>query len=222
MRYTEETATGAPQVSENRSVTNGSENPIESKTPIPTNGVRQMIGYARVSTADQHLDLQRDALAKAGCARIYADDGMSGTTTKRPQLTRALKGLQAGDALVVWRLDRLGRPLAHLIASIDELGHRGCYFKSITEAIDTTTAGGTLILHIMGALAQFERTLVVERTNAGLAAARKRGVHLGRCFALNYDKLQRARKLKDAGETPTAIARSLGCSRSTVYASLAR
>jgi DNA invertase Pin-like site-specific DNA recombinase len=210
------------EVSEKRTVANGYQSPKESRTPIPANGVQQMIGYARVSTADQHLGLQRDALAKAGCARVYADDGMSGTTTKRPQLTRALKALQGGDTLVVWRLDRLGRSLPHLIATIDELGRRGCNFRSITEAIDTTTAGGTLILHIMGALAQFERTLIVERTKAGLAAARRRGVHLGRKFALSNERLEHARQLKDAGESPTAIARTLGCSRSTVYASLSR
>ena len=119
------------RMSEKRTVTNGGQSPSESSGPVPTNGVQQMIGYCRVSTANQNLDLQRDALAKAGCARIYADDGMSGTTIKRPQLTRALKALRAGDTLVVWRLDRLGRSLAHLIATIDELGRRGYYFKSI-------------------------------------------------------------------------------------------
>jgi DNA invertase Pin-like site-specific DNA recombinase len=196
---------------------------MDAKAINPTNGVQQLIGYARVSTTDQSLDLQRDALAKAGCTQVFADEGISGTATTRPQLDKCLKSLKPGDTLVCWKLDRLGRNLSHLIATITELGARGVMFKSLTETmIDTTTAQGTLMLGIMGALAQFERAQLVERTNAGLAAAKKRGVKLGRRFALDYDKLQHMRTLKDAGGTPTSIARSLGVSRSTIYAAMGR
>lgn len=212
------------KMSEKRTIPRHKENPQIDSPCLSENAVQEvsrLIGYARVSTTDQHLNLQQDALANAGCSRVYADDGVSGTVSVRPQLTRALKALQAGDTLVVWRLDRLGRSLAHLITTIDELGRRGCHFKSITEAIDTTTAGGTLILHIMGALAQFERTLIVERTNAGLTAAKRRGVRLGRKPSLNQEQIQHARQLLET-EGGRAVARTLGVSRSTLYASLGR
>lgn len=139
-------------------------------------GYAVLIGYARVSTDDQTLDLQLDALQAAGCEsrRIYTDQ-VSGAKTDRPGLTKALDMLREGDTLVVWRLDRLGRSLPHLLEVAENLKSRHIGFKSLTESIDTTTPTGELIFHIFGALAQFERNLIRERTNAGLAAARARG-----------------------------------------------
>ena len=131
-----------------------------------------LIGYARVSTTEQNLDLQKDALKQAGCERIVADTA-SGGKAQRSGLDRALELLRKGDTLVVWRLDRLGRSLRHLIELIGELEGRGIGFQSITEAIDTTSPGGTLVFHIFGALAEFERNLIRERTMAGLEAARR-------------------------------------------------
>lgn len=139
-----------------------------------------MIGYARVSTLEQDTALQIDALARAGCCRIFRDNGVSGTKEWRPALSDALGALQPGDTLVVWRLDRLGRSLSHLIGLIGSLERRGIAFKSLSEVIDTSSAGGRLLFHVMGALAEFERALISERTKAGLAAARLRGRQLGR------------------------------------------
>src|SRR5919199_1111952 len=133
-----------------------------------------LIGYARVSTDDQTLDLQRDALTKAGCDRILTDT-MSGATADRPGLTQSLAYARPGDTLVVWRLDRLGRSLRHLIETVTGLEQRGIGFKSLTEAIDTTSPGGKLVFHLFGALAEFERDLLRARTQAGLTAARARG-----------------------------------------------
>src|SRR5918912_1558549 len=135
-----------------------------------------LIGYARVSTDDQNLDLQRDALQNAGCELIF-DDMVSGTKAKRPGLEQALSHLRAGDTLVVWRLDRLGRSLKHLIDTVTDLQERGIGFKSLTESIDTTTSGGKLVFHIFGALAELRRGVIRERTQAGLQAARTRGRH---------------------------------------------
>ena len=132
------------------------------------------IGYARVSTSDQNLELQLDALKQVGCRRVF-EETASGATRARPQLQQALEFLQPGDTLVVWKLDRLARSLQQLIEVIAQLHTRGCGFKSLTEAIDTTTAGGRLIFHIFGALAEFERSIIRERTLAGLDAARTRG-----------------------------------------------
>src|SRR3954471_24173172 len=126
-----------------------------------------LIGYARVSTDDQNLDLQRDALENAGCEQIYTDN-VSGTKARRPGLENALSHLRLDDTLVVWRLDRLGRSLRHLIDTVTELQEKGICFKSLTESIDTTTSGGKLIFHIFGALAEFEREIIRERTQAGL------------------------------------------------------
>src|SRR3712207_2501380 len=133
-----------------------------------------LIGYARVSTHDQTLSLQKDALEKADCEKIFTDT-VSGTKAERKGLTEALSHLRAGDTLVVWRLDRLGRSLRHLIDTITELAERGVGFKSLQENIDTTTSGGKLVFHIFGALAEFEREIIRERTRAGLTAARSRG-----------------------------------------------
>jgi DNA invertase Pin-like site-specific DNA recombinase len=138
-----------------------------------------LIGYARVSTSDQTLNLQKDALKKAGCARIFTDTA-SGAKSERVGLDEALNYVRSGDTLVVWRLDRLGRSLKHLIETITTLNNRNINFQSITEAIDTTTSGGKLIFHIFGALAEFERDIIKERTQAGLTAARARGRKGGR------------------------------------------
>ena len=143
-----------------------------------------LIGYARVSTDEQNPALQLDALRLAGAQVVFEDRGISGAQRSRQGLTQALQALQPGDVLVVWRLDRLGRSLGALIELVNDLKTRGCGFKSLTEAIDTSTAGGELIFHVFGAMAQFERALMIERTRAGLVAARQRGVKLGRKRAL--------------------------------------
>src|SRR5437588_2698376 len=146
-----------------------------------------LIGYARVSTQDQTLDLQQDALEKIGCSKIFTDTA-SGAKAERQGLDEALAYVREGDTLVVWKLDRLGRSLQHLIETITKLNNRKIGFKSITENIDTTTSGGKLVFHIFGALAEFERDIIRERTNAGLAAARARGRRGGRPKAKTLDK----------------------------------
>jgi len=181
-----------------------------------------MLGYARVSTTDQHLNLQRDALKAAGCKKIFADRGVSGSALSRPQLARALKALRPGDTLIVWKLDRLGRSLSHLVATITDLGKRGVNFRSLSDPIDTESAGGRFVLHIMAALAEFERSLIVERTRAGLAAATKRGVKLGRTPSLDEKKIAKARRMIEGGESPGDVARTLRVARSTLYESLRR
>ena len=146
-----------------------------------------LIGYARVSTHDQNLDLQKDALEKAGCEKIHVEKA-SGKSSNRPELEKAMNYLRKGDTLVVWRLDRLGRSMKHLIELITQLEEKGIGFRSLTEAMDTTTSGGKLIFHIFGALAEFERNLIQERTQAGLAAARARDRRGGRPYALDDKK----------------------------------
>lgn len=179
------------------------------------------IGYARVSSDDQNLNLQRDALHAAGCASIHEDAGVSGATTRRPGLDQALAALHAGDVLVTWRLDRLGRSLPHLIELVAALQAKGCEFVSLTEAIDTTSAGGKLIFHIMGALAEFERALIVERTRAGLTAAKKRGQRLGRRRALTPAQVAHAREMIDSGmESASGMASLLGVDRATLWRAL--
>lgn len=153
------------------------------------------IGYARVSTDDQNLDLQIAALNSAGCSHLFSDHGISGSEFSRPGLRCALEALSAGDTLVVWRLDRLGRSLRKLVELIDELGARNVEFLSLNECINTTSSGGVLIFHVMAALAQFERSLISERTRAGMAAARKRGQHLGRRRSLSHEQCEEARGL---------------------------
>jgi DNA invertase Pin-like site-specific DNA recombinase len=178
-----------------------------------------LIGYARVSTQDQHLHLQQDALKSVGCLKIFTDT-MSGSTTERKGLDEALEYLRAGDSLVVWRLDRLGRSLKHLIETVTELQEKGIGFKSLTENIDTGTSGGKLIFHIFGALAEFERNLIRERTNAGLLAARARGKRGGRPkSSLNEEKkLQMAKKMYLDKSIPVAnIYTGLGIPKSTFY-----
>ena len=179
------------------------------------------IGYARVSTGEQTLDLQRDALTKADCDQIFTETA-SGVKSERPILKEALAYARPGDTLVVWRLDRLGRSLPHLIETVTALRERGIGFRSLTEQIDTTTSGGKLIFHVFGALAEFERDLIQERTHAGLAAARARGRVGGRPKKLADPKqLALARALYDGGQTDIAtICQTLGISRSTLYRAL--
>src|SRR3954454_950180 len=176
-----------------------------------------LIGYARVSTQDQNLDMQCDALEKAGCEQIYTDR-VSGTKDNRPGLTVALSHLRSGDTLVVWRLDRLGRSLRHLIDTVTALQEREIGFKSLQEAIDTTTSGGKLVFHIFGALAEFEREIIKERTQAGLSAARTRGKTGGRPKALSEKQVQILHQLAaDRSNSVQDICRTLGISRKTFY-----
>lgn len=182
------------------------------------------VGYARVSTGDQNLDLQRDALTAAGCEadRIFTDK-LSGAKDDRPGLAQALAYVRQGDTLVVWRLDRLGRSLSHLIKVTTDLAHRGIGFKSLQEGIDTTTSGGKLVFHIFGALAEFERSLIRERTNAGLKAARARGRNGGRPKLLDTRKLAVAETLlNDPKLTVAEVAEQVGIARSTLYTYLKR
>ncbi len=176
-----------------------------------------LIGYARVSTDDQNLDLQRDALQKAGCEQIYTDQ-VSGTKARRPGLEQALSHLREGDTLVVWRLDRLGRSLRHLIETVTELQEKGIGFKSLTESIDTTTSGGRLVFNIFASLAEFEREIIRERTQAGLQAARARGRTGGRPKALTEKQVQMLNQLaSDKNRSVNEICRTLGISRKTFY-----
>lgn len=180
------------------------------------------IGYARVSTDDQNMSLQLDALQAAGCDRVFTDQ-LSGATTKRPGLDEALAALQSGDVLTVWRLDRLGRTMRHLIETVTDLAERGIGFQSLTEAMDTTTAGGELLFHVMGALAQFERRLNAERSRAGIEAARRRGKHLGRPADLTPEKIAHARKMIEGGEqSVTGMAKLFGVHRVTLHKALTR
>jgi DNA invertase Pin-like site-specific DNA recombinase len=179
-----------------------------------------LIGYARVSTQDQTLHLQRDALRKIGCDKIFTDTA-SGAATERQGLAEALDYVREGDTLVVWKLDRLGRSLKHLIETITHLNNRNIGFKSITENIDTTTSGGKLIFHIFGALAEFERDIIRERTNAGLQAARARGRFGGRPKAKTLNtpkKVALAQSLyDDKTNTIDEICHTLNISRATLY-----
>jgi DNA invertase Pin-like site-specific DNA recombinase len=178
-----------------------------------------LIDYARVSTQDQTLDLQTDALKHADCEKIFTDT-TSGAKTERPGLQEAMTHLRAGDTLVVWRLDRLGRTLKHLITLIADLSEQNIGFMSLQEHIDTTTSGGKLIFHIFGALAEFEREVIRERTNAGLQAARARGRFGGRPTIQSRDpkKIALARQLHDDEKTPVQdICNQLHIGRSTLY-----
>lgn len=177
------------------------------------------IGYARVSTIDQNPDLQRRALEAASCDRIIVEHA-SGADDRRPKLETLLPTLGEGDILAVWRLDRLGRSLPHLIKIVGRIEHQGAHLHSVTEGIDTTTSHGRLTFHLMGALAEFERSLIVERTRAGLEAAKRRGAPIGRPKSLTRNQIGHARTLINAGERPTIIAQSLGISRATLYRAL--
>jgi DNA invertase Pin-like site-specific DNA recombinase len=178
------------------------------------------IGYARVSTVDQNAALQHDALTAAGCARIFTDHGVSGSRASRPELDRLLEQLRPGDTIVVWRLDRLARSLRNLLDLVETLTDRGVHLRSLTESIDTSSASGRMVLSVFGALAEFERSLIVERTQAGMAAARARGVKVGRPAAVTADQLAQARTLVSAGHSVAAVAKTLGIGRSTLYRGL--
>ncbi len=181
-----------------------------------------LIGYARVSTLEQDLTLQTDALQQAGCERIF-EDKISGAKAERPGLQEALAYARKGDSIVVWRLDRLGRSLKHLIETVGQLEEQGIGFRSLQEAIDTTTSGGRLIFHIFGALAEFERNLIRERTMAGLKAARARGRVGGRPPKLDEKKTKLAYRLYDEKKHPIKdICSMLSISKPTLYAYLER
>src|SRR5690349_875860 len=176
-----------------------------------------LIGYARVSTVEQNLALQRDALTEAGCQRIFTEQ-MSGAVTDRPALHDALEFARSGDTLIVWKLDRLARSMKQLIESIENLRVRGIGFRSLTEALDTTTAQGRLVFHMFGALAEFERSLIRERTQAGLAAARRLGRSGGRPPKLTDDDIEAAKAmLANRDIAVTQIAQRLGISPATLY-----
>lgn len=178
-------------------------------------------GYARVSTYEQNLNLQLDALEAAGCDQIFKDEGVTGAATTRPGLNEALAVLQSGDNLTVWKLDRLGRSLQHLITVIEDLQSKNIGFISLSENIDTTTPGGKLIFHIFGALSEFERSLIIERTNAGLQAAKKRGKRLGRPKRLTQHQIDRAGEMIRSGqETSSGMAALYGVDRTTLYRAL--
>jgi DNA invertase Pin-like site-specific DNA recombinase len=179
-----------------------------------------LIGYARVSTQDQTLDLQKDSLQKIGCTKIFTDTA-SGSLSERPGLNEALQFLRTGDALVVWRLDRLGRSLQHLLETIASLQKHAIGFKSVTENIDTTTPSGKLIFHVFGALAEFERDLIRDRTQAGLVAARARGKYGGRPGRLNPKQRTLLQTLyADKKNSIADILNALHISKSTLYRSL--
>lgn len=166
-----------------------------------------IIGYARVSTEDQRLDLQLNALKTANCDRIFTDHGVSGRAFDRQGLNEALRVLQNGDTLCVWRLDRLGRSLVQLVQLMENLGKRGIHFNSLTENIDTSCSGGRLVFHMMAALSEFERTIISERTRAGMAAARKNGKRLGRPRGLTDEQLKfAAAAIGDEGERVADVA----------------
>lgn len=175
------------------------------------------IGYARVSTQDQNLDLQRDALTRAGCEELFTDT-VSGVKAERPALAQVLKFARSGDVLVVWKLDRLGRSLRDLIDIVNTLLAKGVGFKSLTESIDTTTSGGKLVFHVFGALAEFERDLIRERTHAGLSAARARGKVGGRPHSLSPKKIAQLQALaNDPSNSIADILDTLKISRTTYY-----
>ncbi|MCI4657137.1 recombinase family protein [Cryobacterium zhongshanensis] len=183
----------------------------------------KIVGYARVSTADQHLDLQRTALLDAGAIRVFEDQGVSGTRTSRPGLEAALDYLRSGDILAVWRLDRLGRGTVHTLTLINDLANRGVGFKSITEGLDTTTATGKAMLGIVAIFAELERDVMIERTKAGLSVARALGRTGGRPPALDARKTKLAQQMYDSGDhTVAEIADTLKVGRATVYRNLHR
>ena len=174
------------------------------------------IGYARVSTQDQNLELQREALIKTGCRKVFEDKG-SGSRAERPGLATALEMLREGDTLVVWKLDRLGRSIKQLINFIDAISNKGAQFKSLTDSIDTGTPSGRFFFHVMASLAEMERELIVERTRAGLEAARQLGRTGGRKPKMTVSKIESAKKLLASGVPPKDVAKNLGVSVPTLY-----
>jgi DNA invertase Pin-like site-specific DNA recombinase len=175
------------------------------------------IGYARVSTVEQNLNLQTDALERAGCEKIFTDTA-SGSIDARKGLIAAVEFCRSGDSLIVWKLDRLGRSLKHLIETVNRLQAKGVEFVSLQESVDTATSGGKLVFHVFGALAEFERELIRERTKAGLKAARARGSKNGRPKKLSKQQIQIAKKLMNDKETNVLeITKTMKVSRSTLY-----
>ncbi|MFE1171572.1 recombinase family protein [Streptomyces sp. NPDC058773] len=182
-----------------------------------------LIGYARVSTDDQEAQLQHDALTEAGCTRIFTDKA-SGKNTDRPELAAVLDYLRPGDTLCMWKLDRFARSLIDLVTTVDALAERGIGFKVLTGAlasIDPHTPDGRLMLQVVGAMAEFERSLIKDRTRAGLEAAKAQGRTGGRPTVMDADKLAAAKARRAKGEGVTAIAKALGVSRATLYRALA-
>ena len=175
-----------------------------------------LIGYARVSTQDQSLELQRQALSQAGCQKVF-EDHVSGAQTERPGLAKAWETLREGDTLVVWKLDRLGRSVKQLVNLVGELHQQGVQFKSLTDAIDTTTPSGRFFFHVMASLAEMERELIVERTRAGLEVARQLGRKGGRKPKMTESKIKSARKLLTSGMAAKEVAHNLGVSVPTLY-----
>ncbi|MEO9903843.1 MAG: recombinase family protein [Nisaea sp.] len=178
-----------------------------------------LIGYARISTTEQKLEPQVDALKAAGCETVF-EDVISGAKAERPGLNNALAFLRKGDTLLVWKLDRLGRSMKHLVETVTDLGDRGVGFKSLTEGVDTTTTGGTLVFHLFGALAEFERDLIVERTQAGLKAATTRGRKGGRKPVVTLKKLEQAKAHISDGLTVREAAARLKISKTSLYNAL--
>lgn len=175
-----------------------------------------LIGYGRVSTVEQSLDLQLDALKQAGCERIFTDK-LSGASKDRPGLKDAVSHARKGDVFVIWKLDRLGRTVKGLVGFVAELAEQGVQFKSLTDGIDTTTPSGRFFFHVMASLAQMERELLAERTTAGLQAAKKRGRIGGRRRSMTASKIESAKKLLQNGVPPKEVARNLGVSVPTLY-----
>ena len=175
-----------------------------------------LIGYARLSTQDQNLELQLDALTKAGCQKVF-EDTISGTRADRPGLGKALEMLREGDTLVVWKLDRLGRSVKQLVELVNALHKQNVQFKSLTDSIDTSTPSGRFFFHVMGSLAEMERDLIVERTRAGLDVARQLGRKGGRKPKMTDSKIESAKKLLASGVPPKDVAKNLGVSVPTLY-----
>jgi DNA invertase Pin-like site-specific DNA recombinase len=175
------------------------------------------IGYARVSTDDQNTGLQLEALKKAGCRETFKDEGISGAVFRRPGLTRCLKALEPGDTLIVWKLDRLGRSLRDLIHLLDQLKHRGVKFRSLTEAIDTDTPTGRAMWQMIGVLAELERSMISERTKAGVKAAKRRGVKFGRKYILSPEQIKHAREQVDGGKSVRVVAKLMSVGHQTLY-----
>lgn len=179
-------------------------------------GLDMLVGYARVSTLDQNLDLQLSALEEAGCEKLYQDQ-ISGTKANRPGLTMALEVLRKNDTLVVWKLDRLGRTVKGLIDLVNLLHQKEIHFKSITDNVDTSTPAGRFFFHVMASLAQMERELLAERTKAGLAAAKAKGRVGGRKRKMTQSKIESAKQLLASGSLPRDVAQNLGISVPTLY-----
>jgi DNA invertase Pin-like site-specific DNA recombinase len=191
-------------------------------TPVCESSQPVIVGYARVSTTDQSTALQVDALERAGCTNIFKDDGISGATADRPALKRALATLKKGDTFVVYKLDRLARSLADLIKILDGFAAKGVEFKSLNESIDTSTPIGRLIWQIIGAFAEFERQVINERVNAGIARAKDQGIRFGRPAKLTQSQISEALRLRASGETYPYIARLFNVGRTTLIETLRR